>query len=455
MFGIDQQVQQTADAYRGKPQMLQQKYAQNQQLIDLLALQKLKSDKEEASRQMALSMGSQGKPPTIADQRESQVLDMTKKEVIDEQAGVMQNKMKQMQDAQKKVLQSAGAPQMPGQATPQPQEPPSAGLAGLAAPNIQGMAGGGIVAFDQGGSTGEEEARRAMEQRRQQPQQQAAPQSTPQGGMQAGLNALLAIRPEDVYEQRRAAAARDVNYTPEERAQKERQIQERSAADKEAEFINALLGMSGRSTNAGAIAAGGAAAQNTRNQALAARQRAEGELIDIGPESRKAGLKAGETAYGHAMPGLISGVKAGVDLAQVGEQGATRAQNAKLMADAKAEAAAAADERNRVKLAEESFNRNKQGILKQMADLRIDADSPMAVPYYNRINELGKTIYDRAGVSQYFSPDPLPVPVVPVEPTSTLKELGNFLGLGAGTRVNRPNNGVVDFNQLSSRTSKP
>ena len=148
MFGIDQQVQQTADAYRGKPQMLQQKYAQNQQLIDLLALQKLKSDKEEASRQMALSMGGQGKPQTIADQRESQVLDMTKKEVIDEQAGVMQNKMKQMQDAQRKVLQSAGAPQMPAQATPQPQEPPAAGLAGLPAPNIQGMAGGGIVAFN-------------------------------------------------------------------------------------------------------------------------------------------------------------------------------------------------------------------------------------------------------------------------------------------------------------------
>ena len=458
MFGIDQQVQQTADAYRGKPQMLQQKYAQNQQLIDLLALQKLKSDKEEASRQMALSM--QGKPPTIADQRESQVLDMTKKEVIDEQAGVMQNKMKQMQDAQKKVLQSAGAPQMPGQATPQPQEPPSAGLAGLAAPNIQGMAGGGIVAFRTGnaveGDAGEAEARQYMEQRRQQPQQQAASQSASQGGMQAGLNALLAIRPDDVYEQRRIAAARDVNYTPEERAAKERQIQERSAADKEAEFINALLGMSGRSTNAGAIAAGGAAAQNTRNQALAARQRAEGQLIDIGPASRAAGLKAGETAYGHAMPGLISGVKAGVDLAQVGEQGATRAQNAKLMADAKAEAAATADERNRLKIAEESFNKNKQGILKQMADLRIDADSPMAVPYYNRINELGKTIYDRAGVPQYFSPDPVPVSVAPVAAPSTLDKVKGAVSGILGLSPTQPSSGnAVDFRQLQRNSAKP
>jgi hypothetical protein len=162
MFGIDQQVQQTADAYRGKPDMLQQKYAQNQQLIDLLALQKLKSDKEEASRQMALQMGSQGKPPTIADQRESQVLDMTKKEVVDQQAGIMQNKMQQQQAAQQKLLQSAGAPQMPAQAAPQPQpqQPPSQGLAGLPAPNIQGMAGGGIVAFDGGGSTDKEKEQR-------------------------------------------------------------------------------------------------------------------------------------------------------------------------------------------------------------------------------------------------------------------------------------------------------
>jgi len=326
MFGIDQQVQQRIDAYRGNPQKLQQQYAQKKDIFDLIALNRITEEQESAANQMRLDAAKKGTLPSIYAQKESQALDNAKKEVIDEQAGIMQNKMKQMQEAQKKVLQAAGAPQMPGQATPQPQEPPSAGLAGLAAPNIQGMAGGGIVAFDQGGQAGEEEARRAMEQRRQQPapQQQTAPQSAPRGGMQSGLDALLAIRPEEIYEQRRIAAARDTNFTPEERAAKERQIQERSAADKDAELINFLLGGAGRSTNAGAIAAGGAAAQNTRNQALAARHRAEGQLIDIGPASRAAGLKAGETAYGHAMPGLVSGVKAGVDLAQVGEAAAGR-----------------------------------------------------------------------------------------------------------------------------------
>jgi len=330
MFGIDQQVQQTADAYRGKPQMLQQKYAQNQQLIDLLALQKLKSDKEEASRQMALSMGSQGKPPTIADQRESQVLDMTKKEVIDEQAGIMQNKMRQMQEAQKKVLQSAGAPPMPGQATPQPQQPPSAGLAGLPAPNIQGMAGGGIVAFDQGGSTGEEEAKRAMEERRQ---RQAAPQpvqqAAPQGGMQAGLARLLGIDPEAIYQRRNKEAAEAANFNAVERAGYARQADEKKALFDQNRANRALIGMAGYSTPALAIAAGGGQAINDEDRFMRERQSDERRLIDIGPAARMAGMKAGETAYGHGMTGLTSGVDAAARMAATGEMAATRAQGVK------------------------------------------------------------------------------------------------------------------------------
>ena len=434
MFGIDQQVQQTADAYRGKPEMLQQKYAQNQQLIDLLALQKLKSDKEEASRQMALSMN--GKPPTIADQRESQVLDMTKKEVIDEQAGVMQNKMKQMQDAQNKVLQSAGAPAMLGQATPQPQEPPSAGLAGLAAPNIQGMAGGGIVAFDQGGSTGEEEARQAMQRPAAPPVQQQ--RAAPQNDLQAGLARLLATNPDAIYEQRRADAARDTNFTPEERAAKERQIQERSAADREAEFINGLLGMSGRSTNAGAIAAGGAAAQNTRNQALATRQRAEGELIDIGPASRMAGLKAGESAYGHAVPALYHGIDAAARMAATGEAAAGRAD----AVAARAEAAATADERQRLQQAETRFQAARKEIYGQMDKDGVQPGSPESARYAEQINSIGQSIYGRMQVPQYFIPDPvLKPPVVPPKSPGVFDRL-----FGAGTPPKTPN--VIPFTSL-------
>ena len=445
MFGIDQQVQQTADAYRGKPQMLQQKYAQNQQLIDLLALQKLKSDKEEASRQMALSM--QGKPPTIADQRESQVLDMTKKEIVDEQAGIMQNKMQQMQAAQQKLLQSAGAPQMPAQAAPQPQQPPAAGLAGLPANNIapKMMAGGGIVAFDQGGTTGEEEARRVMEERRQQPAPQPTREAAPQGGMQAGLARLLGIDPEAIYQRRNEEAARASNYTPEERAIKQGHIQESSAAYDRNKLARALLAMSGQTSNYGAIAAGGAQAENDADQAMRARQRGEGQLVDMGPASRMAGLKAGETAYGHAMPGLVSGVKAGVDLAQVGESSANRAESVA----ARAEAAKTADERQRIQQAEQRFQAARKEIYGQMEKDGVQPGTPESSRYSEQINSLGQSIYGRLQVPQYFVPDPvMKPPVVPPKPPGVFDRL-----FGAGTKVTRP--GTVDFNQLSSRTAKP
>jgi hypothetical protein len=324
MFGIDQQVQQTADAYRGKPQMLQQKYAQNQQLIDLLALQKLKSDKEEAARKLALDSGAQGKS-TILDQRESEALDTAKKEVMDEQAGIMQNKMQQMQDAQKKVLQAAGAPQMPSA----PQPTPAPGLAGLAAPNIQGMAGGGIVAFDQGGSTGEEEARRAMVERPREEPRQVAPQAAPQGNMQTGLARLLGIDPEAIYQSRRSEAARDANLSAQEAASKRALNAEREAFEMRNKLGEALTAGSGYVSGAAGLANIGRTAVNIDRNAMQRRHALENEIIDMGPASRMAGTKAGEAGYQHGMTGLTSGVKAGVDLAQTGEQGALRAQMAK------------------------------------------------------------------------------------------------------------------------------
>ena len=162
---IDQDIQSRVDAYRGNPQALQQKYAQNQQLIDLLALQRLKSEKESAAREMALKMGGQGgQKPTIAQQREQEVLDMTKQEVAQEQGGVAAHQQKQQQDAMKALLQQQqqGAQQVPQAAQQAPQQP-QPGIAQLPAPNIsaQGMATGGIVAFDEGGETETEEQRQA------------------------------------------------------------------------------------------------------------------------------------------------------------------------------------------------------------------------------------------------------------------------------------------------------
>lgn len=132
--GIEGDVQSRMDAFRGNPQALAQRYAQNQQLIDLLALQKLKSEKEAAARQMQMQAG-QGQMPTIAQQREQELMGMAKQDVAQRVGAVGQQQAQQQQ----KNLQQA----MQG------------GIAQAPAPNMmppQAMASGGIVAFAGGGT---------------------------------------------------------------------------------------------------------------------------------------------------------------------------------------------------------------------------------------------------------------------------------------------------------------
>lgn len=143
-----QDVDERVKAYQGNPQMLQQKYQMTQDIFDLIALQKIKSMQQEAKKQMQLQMAKQGgQPGTVAEQTEQEVLDNTKQELQQQQAERLQmQKQKQDQGMQQLVAR------MGQSATAQP-----AGLAGMPAPNAaepKAMAAGGIVAFEEGGSTG-------------------------------------------------------------------------------------------------------------------------------------------------------------------------------------------------------------------------------------------------------------------------------------------------------------
>ena len=124
-------IDQKADAYRNNPDALAQAYQQNQQLIDLLVLQKLKTDKEAAQRDMQAKM--QTPASTIKDQRAQEVMGMTRNEVAQQVTPGLQALGQQMQAAQ---------------AQPQAQ-----GISSVPAPNMQqiGMKGGGIVAFAEAG----------------------------------------------------------------------------------------------------------------------------------------------------------------------------------------------------------------------------------------------------------------------------------------------------------------
>ena len=126
-------------AYRGNPAPLQQRYAMSQDLLDLLALQKIKSEKENAARQMQLQMAQQqaaqgGEPPTIAAQREKEVMELTKNELARQRGATADQQVAQQQAMAQRMMGGVAA---------------APGAQSVAQPKM--MATGGIVAFSGGG----------------------------------------------------------------------------------------------------------------------------------------------------------------------------------------------------------------------------------------------------------------------------------------------------------------
>ncbi len=165
--GLDAQVEQRMDAYRGNPQKLQQRYGQNKELLDLLALQKLTSEKKQVAADMQLK--AENNPNTIAQQREAEALQLTKSAMggtLGELAGRTKGTLDQKNTLQRqnmgKLAQRAAQPNAGGigslgrQAPRSPINPQAGGLgnARMMQAQKQGapvrMAGGGIVAFAAG-----------------------------------------------------------------------------------------------------------------------------------------------------------------------------------------------------------------------------------------------------------------------------------------------------------------
>ena len=145
-FGnMDQQVQQQADVFSNNPAALQQRYQESGDLLHLLALQKLKYEKESAAREMQMQM--EQRPQTIAQQREAEVMGLTKDELAKQMGGIMA----QRQSAEQGNIKRAAAGQPPGQRMAMAPPPQMGGVAGQPAPNMVNMAQGGIVGFEPGG----------------------------------------------------------------------------------------------------------------------------------------------------------------------------------------------------------------------------------------------------------------------------------------------------------------
>jgi len=164
--GLDAQVEQRMDAYRGDPQKLQQRYGQNKELLDLLALQKLTAEKKQVAADMQLK--AQQNPNTIAQQREQEALELVKQEMggtLGQLAANTKSTLDQKQALQQKnmgrLAQNASRPQpgpgaglaglMSGGARPPVRPPANPQAAGLANARMVQAARGGPVRMAQGG----------------------------------------------------------------------------------------------------------------------------------------------------------------------------------------------------------------------------------------------------------------------------------------------------------------
>jgi hypothetical protein len=148
--GIDKLISQKADAFRKNPEALSQQAQISGDLIAAIADQKLKKEKMEAQRQVALM--AQQNPNTIVAQNEQALAAMSKDDIVKQTTGILGERQKAAQQKQQAMgippQQPQGQPQ--GQRPPMPQGAPPQGIAGQPRPNMQGMAGGGIIGYKEG-----------------------------------------------------------------------------------------------------------------------------------------------------------------------------------------------------------------------------------------------------------------------------------------------------------------
>ena len=465
MIGIDQEVQSKVDAYRGNPNALAQKYSQNQQLIDLLALQKLKSEKESAAREIQLKMGGQ-QMPTVAESRENEVLDLTKQELAQNTTGAMQQQQAQKQQAAKQLVEQTA--QMPVQS----QSPMVQGVAGLPANNMtaKAMAGGGIVAFQEGGRAEDEidpernrEIMRLVEAQRRAPEREAPRQSDMGSLARQGIRNLIGTRtPDETFRQRTEEATRAIDYTPEERAIMQRQMADRARFDAERyspeqqqreALTRFLLGGAGRSGIGSIMAGAGAASENYKSgmrdadrARLLDRQKQEAGIIDVGPAARMAGMKLGSEGERTAMTGLAQGTGDAVRLEQIQAAAARAGINP--------------DDR-RITLAYDAFNKNPEirALLKTREAMNQSPDSPEVATINQRIYDIAVPIFRGRGLDpDIFIPRPPTPAEAPAQQPGFWSMVGRQLtpsfGGGSSQPAPRPRtSGAVDPNNPLLRTN--
>lgn len=159
-MSIYNDVDSRVSAYKGNPQALMQRYSMSQDLLDAIALSKIKTMKKAAQNEAIAEMAKHQGDDTVYGALEKELLEGAKEEVnptkdtAQQATGAAQQQQRQQQAKLKQVLQG---------------EQPDPRMSGIAlAPGAQGgrYVGGGIVAFSGGGPTAEAWERFAREMER-------------------------------------------------------------------------------------------------------------------------------------------------------------------------------------------------------------------------------------------------------------------------------------------------
>lgn len=137
------QMSNMVSAYRGQPEKLQSQVGVPPDLMKLLALQKIESDRNAAQRELELSMARQqaaSGEKTVAQQLEEQVLGNTQKEIAGQLGPLFNKQTHDREEAMRKLVQ--GIASAPGaNSAMQPQAMASGGVVGLAVGGLPGGVG--------------------------------------------------------------------------------------------------------------------------------------------------------------------------------------------------------------------------------------------------------------------------------------------------------------------------
>jgi hypothetical protein len=133
MANIDSQINDRMQTYSGNPQALQQRYAQTQELVDLLALQKMKNDRAAAASTIQGAM--QTDTNTYKGQLEQEAMQGARNDILRSMAPGIQQQGQQLAQMQNRAAVGM----------------PTTGLPSQPAPNMRFAASGGIIGYQQGG----------------------------------------------------------------------------------------------------------------------------------------------------------------------------------------------------------------------------------------------------------------------------------------------------------------